>query len=82
MAQISSALRARSAEEEANAAGWRRLVDDLDARRRAAVEGGSAKARQRHVARGKLLVRERVACLVDPGSPFLEIGASRRLRHV
>ncbi len=74
MARISSARGARSAEEEANAAGWRALLDELGARRRAAVEGGSAKARQRHVARGKLLVRERVACLVDPGSPFLEIG--------
>ena len=38
-------------------------------------EGGSAKARERHIARGKLLARERVAGLVDPGSPFLEVGA-------
>ena len=44
-------------------------------RRRAAAEGGSRKARERHVARGKLLARERVAGLIDPGSPFLEIGA-------
>src|SRR6516225_7652002 len=75
MARISSALRARSSEEEADAVGWRALVEELTARRRVAAEGGSAKARQRHVARGKLLARERVACLIDPGSPFLEIGA-------
>src|SRR6516225_889969 len=75
MARISSALRARSSEEEADAVGWRALVEELTARRRVAAEGGSAKARQRHIARGKLLARERVACLIDPASPFLEIGA-------
>ncbi|WP_425098450.1 carboxyl transferase domain-containing protein [Tropicibacter sp. S64] len=41
-----------------------------------AAEGGGAKARERHVARGKMLPRERVANLLDPGSPFLEIGAT------
>ncbi|MBU2961500.1 methylcrotonoyl-CoA carboxylase [Citreicella sp. C3M06] len=40
-----------------------------------AAEGGGAKARDRHVARGKMLPRERVANLLDPGAPFLEIGA-------
>jgi 3-methylcrotonyl-CoA carboxylase beta subunit len=60
---------------EANAAEWRRLIDELNLRRRAAAEGGSLRARKRHVARGKLLARERLAGLVDPGSPFLEIGA-------
>jgi hypothetical protein len=35
-------------------------------------------ARERHVARGKMLPRDRVANLLDPGSPFLEIGATRR----
>ncbi|QRM53824.1 carboxyl transferase domain-containing protein [Sinorhizobium sp. BG8] len=39
-----------------------------------ALEGGGAKARERHLARGKLLPRDRVAQLLDPGSPFLEIG--------
>ena len=39
-----------------------------------AMDGGGAKARERHVSRGKLLPRERVAQLLDPGSPFLEIG--------
>ena len=40
----------------------------------AAMAGGGEKARERHVARGKLLPRERVARLIDPGSPFLEVG--------
>ena len=75
MARLKSALTAKSGEGEANAAEWRRLVDELHLRREAAAAGGSAKARERHVGRGKLLARERVAGLVDPGSPFLEIGA-------
>src|ERR1700678_3536776 len=75
MARLKSALATKSGEGEANAAEWRRLIDELNLRRRAAAEGGSAKARERHVGRGKLLARERVAGLVDPGSPFLEIGA-------
>src|SRR5260370_36291168 len=75
MTRIKSALGARSDEDEAHAVGWRGIVDELNARGRAASEGGAAKARQRHVARGKLLARERVARLLDPGSSFLEIGA-------
>ncbi len=75
MVRIKSTLSAKSADGEANAAEWRRLLGELNTRRRAAAGGGSARARERHVARGKLLVRERVACLVDPGSAFLEIGA-------
>ena len=46
----------------------------MDVAARAAV-GGSEKARERHVARGKLLPRKRVANLLDPASPFLEIGS-------
>src|ERR1700678_1217038 len=75
MARLQSALTTKSGEGEANAAEWRRLIDELNLRRRAAVEGGSAKARERHVGRGKLLARERVAGLIDPGSPFLEMGS-------
>ena len=41
-----------------------------------AAAGGGEKALARHVARGKMLPRERVADLLDPGSPFLEIGAT------
>ncbi len=75
MTRIKSALTAKDGDCDANAAEWRRLVDELTLLRRAAAEGGSSKARERHVARGKLLARERVARLIDPGSPFLEIGA-------
>ncbi len=75
MARLKSAVTTKSGEGEANAAEWRRLIDELNQRRRAAAEGGSIKARERHVGRGKLLARERVAGLIDPGSPFLEIGA-------
>jgi 3-methylcrotonyl-CoA carboxylase beta subunit len=56
-----------------NAEAWSRLVAELDARRAEAALGGSQRARERHVSRGKLLPRERVAGLLDPGSPFLEL---------
>ena len=49
------------------------LVDDLRARLANVAQGGGDRARQRHVARGKLLPRDRVDKLVDPGSPFLEL---------
>ncbi len=51
----------------------RRLVAELGARLAAAALGGSEHSRQRHVARGKLLPRDRVDRLLDPGSPFLEL---------
>ena len=49
------------------------LVDELHALLATAARGGSEKARERHVARGKLLPRDRVDSLLDPGSPFLEL---------
>src|SRR3546814_7890301 len=58
----------------ANAAHKRALADRLRADVAHAALGGSEKARDRHVARGKLLPRDRVERLLDPGSPFLEIG--------
>ncbi|MCK0094932.1 methylcrotonoyl-CoA carboxylase [Yoonia sp. F2084L] len=42
----------------------------------AAAQGGGEKSRARHVSRGKMLPRDRVAGLLDPGSPFLEVGAT------
>ena len=59
----------------ANAAVWAELREELQSRRAAAAAGGPPRARERHVARGKLLPRDRVIRLLDPGSPFLEIGA-------
>ena len=56
-----------------NAAQQESLVRDLQARLQAAAAGGSEASRSRHVARGKLLPRERVDTLVDEFSPFLEL---------
>jgi 3-methylcrotonyl-CoA carboxylase beta subunit len=58
-----------------NAEMMRRLVEDLRARHARIAEGGGARAVERHVARGKLLPRERVRRLLDPGTPFLELSA-------
>lgn len=57
-----------------NDAHHRALVAELRAKVAAAARGGSDAHRERHVARGKLLPRDRVARLLDPGSPLLEIG--------
>jgi 3-methylcrotonyl-CoA carboxylase beta subunit len=51
----------------------RALVADLTTRVAETAQGGGPTARDRHAARGKLLPRERVAALIDPGSPFLEL---------
>ena len=58
----------------ANAAINRALAEELRTKVAEAARGGSARAREKHVARGKLLPRERVERLLDAGSPFLEIG--------
>jgi 3-methylcrotonyl-CoA carboxylase beta subunit len=55
--------------------GMQGLVDDLRARLAVVRQGGSEAARAKHTARGKLLARDRVDRLVDPGSPFLELSA-------
>ena len=75
MAVLTSSVDPASDDFKANAAEWRRLADELRERRATAASGGPAKARERHVSRGKLLPRDRVIRLLDPGSPFLEIGA-------
>ncbi len=59
---------------QARAAHNRALKEELWAKVAEAALGGNEKSRERHVARGKLLPRERVERLLDPGSPFLEIG--------
>jgi len=71
---LPTSLAPDSAEFRANAAHNRALAEDLRARVAMAAQGGSPAARERHVARGKLLPRDRVEHLLDPGSPFLEIG--------
>ena len=62
------------ADARANAAAMAALVADLRAKVAAIALGGPAASRDRHVARGKLLPRERVEALLDPGTAFLEIG--------
>uniref|UniRef100_UPI003BAB3D6E carboxyl transferase domain-containing protein n=1 Tax=Stappia sp. TaxID=1870903 RepID=UPI003BAB3D6E len=75
MAILKSSAATSGAEVEANRAAWTELREDLLARRAEAAKGGNERARERHVSRGKLLPRERVARLLDPGTPFLEVGA-------
>ena len=58
---------------KSNAAANAELVARLRERLAAAALGGPARARERHISRGKLLPRERVDRLLDPGSPFLEL---------
>jgi 3-methylcrotonyl-CoA carboxylase beta subunit len=58
----------------ANTTHNRRLLDELRSRVSGAAMGGPEASRARHTARGKLLPRERVERLLDPGAPFLEIG--------
>ena len=55
------------------AVSYRSLIDELRARRAEAALGGPEPARTRHVARGKLLARDRIDLLLDRGSPFLEV---------
>jgi 3-methylcrotonyl-CoA carboxylase beta subunit len=73
MAKLVSAISTSSDVFRANAAAMSALVADLGARRAEAAAGGPEKLRERHLARGKLLPRDRVMQLIDPGSPFLEL---------
>ncbi|WP_376765747.1 carboxyl transferase domain-containing protein [Stappia sediminis] len=73
MTSLQSSLSAHTPETEENRAAWAELAKDLAARRSEIAKGGPDRARERHVKRGKLLPRERVARLIDPGSPFLEL---------
>ncbi|KAJ1856805.1 Methylcrotonoyl-CoA carboxylase beta chain, mitochondrial, partial [Coemansia sp. RSA 2703] len=63
----------KSPEFQENARSMAEVVADLEAKVRQAALGGSVAARKKHTARGKLLPRERVAQLLDPGAPFLEL---------
>src|ERR1043165_2881982 len=75
MSQLSSAIDPRSQGFADNTAAMRALVDDLREKQAKGKEGGGARAVEKHVSRGKLLPRERVRRLLDPGSPFLELSA-------
>jgi len=73
MPKIESRLNTRSDEFAANAQAMAALVEDLRRRVEQASQGGGEAARAKHAARGKLLPRERVDQLLDPGTPFLEL---------
>ncbi len=73
MPVLHSGLDSRAPDFAANAEYHRELSRELDRRLARAAEGGGAKAREKHTARGKLLARDRITALLDPGSPFLEI---------
>ena len=75
MSVLPSSIDTRSPEFARNAAAMKALVGDLREKLDVAMRGGSEEARARHSARGKLLPRERVDLLLDPGSPFLELSA-------
>ena len=73
MSTIKSNLDTRSDDYRANTAAMAALVADLQEKLAQAARGGSEEARAKHLARGKLLPRDRVHALLDPGAPFLEI---------
>src|SRR5471032_1810053 len=73
MTVLSSQIDTRSDGFKRNAEAMRALVADLKGRTDGIRLGGSEDSRKRHVARGKLLPRERVRALLDTGSPFLEL---------
>jgi 3-methylcrotonyl-CoA carboxylase beta subunit len=73
MTQLRSTLNPRSPEFEASARVMAGLVADLRGKVEQIAQGGGTAAREKHVARGKLLPRERVRALLDAGSPFLEL---------
>ena len=74
MQSLESQINPRSSEFKANAQTMRGLVEDLRAKAAEASLGGGGTARSRRTARGKPLPRDRVAQLLDPSTPFLEVG--------
>jgi 3-methylcrotonyl-CoA carboxylase beta subunit len=73
MSTIATRINTRSEEYQANAGHMQRLVEDLAAQVAKIRQGGGEKYQQRHESRGKLLVRDRIDALIDPGSSFLEL---------
>jgi acyl-CoA carboxylase subunit beta len=73
MTVLRSAVDPASGGYEANRAAMQAKLDEIGAEQGKAIAGGGPKYTDRHRARGKLLVRERIELLLDPGSPFLEL---------
>ena len=74
--KIKTKLVAGSDAARANRAAHLEALRVVQEAAEAAAQGGGAKSRERHLSRGKMLPRDRVANLLDPGSPFLEVGAT------
>ena len=74
MPVLETALDPRGDEARANAAAMRAVTEELRALAEQVRLGGGEAARQKHLGRGKLLPRDRIRALIDPASPFLEIG--------
>ena len=74
MTRMKSLLDTGSDDFRKNDAHYREKIDELHELRLQQRIGGSEKARERHVKKGKILPRERVERLIDPGTPFLELG--------
>ena len=74
MSILQTKLDVRSADFKANETAMRTLVDDLHAKIGEVALGGGKSAAEKHTGRGKLLPRDRVEKLLDPGTPFLEVG--------
>src|SRR5580698_219924 len=72
MPVLTSQIDPRSPDHQSNAEALRAVVADLDAQLAVAALGGGEKARKKHLERDKLLPRDRITALLDPGSPFLE----------
>ncbi len=75
MTRLTSDLNPTDPDFASNAERMRGLVDDLRTLSARVAQGGSTAARDKHLARGKLLPRDRIAGLIDSGSPFLELSA-------
>ncbi|MCB1608730.1 MAG: methylcrotonoyl-CoA carboxylase, partial [Xanthomonadales bacterium] len=75
MPAIQSDIDTRDPRYAENAAQLSSVVDDLRAQMASVAQGGGERARLKHTERGKLLPRERIRALLDPGSPFLELSA-------
>ncbi|KAJ1938388.1 hypothetical protein FBU59_004455, partial [Linderina macrospora] len=73
MTVLPNTTETKSAQFQENAANMAQAVSDLEAQVARIAQGGPEKARVKHLARNKLLPRDRVGRLLDPGSPFLEL---------
>ena len=73
MRRIESKIRTSDSEFQANRAHNQKLAEELALRMAQARAGGPEESQARHKERGKMLARERIDALTDPGTPFLEL---------